>query len=257
MRVEGKVGIVTGSASGFGRTTAVRLGEEGARVVVVDVDATRGAETVELVGDAGSEGLLVVEDISSVEGARAAMAAAVERFGGIDVLVNNAGISQNEPPRDTWDADEEIWDRVIRVNLRSVYACCRAAIPHLIDRGGGAIVNVASIAASCCVGGSAYAASKGAILSYTRHVSHELAARHIRVNCVSPGFMRTPMTTGERDGLSADEQEARIAEFGRKVPMRHCGSTLDIANAIVYLAGDESAYVTGQELVVDGGYLVR
>jgi NAD(P)-dependent dehydrogenase (short-subunit alcohol dehydrogenase family) len=257
MRVEGKVGIVTGSASGFGRTTAIRLAEEGARVVVVDVDATKGAETVELVDEAGSEAVLVVEDISTVEGARAAVAAGIDRFGGIDVLVNNAGISQNEPPRDTWDVDEEIWDRVLRVNLRSVYACCRAAIPQLIERGGGSIVNVASIAASVCVGGSAYAASKGAILSYTRHVSHELAARRIRVNCVSPGFMVTPMTTGERDGLSLDEQDARLAEFGRRVPMRHCGSTLDIANAIVYLAGDESAYVTGQELVVDGGYLVR
>jgi NAD(P)-dependent dehydrogenase (short-subunit alcohol dehydrogenase family) len=257
MRVEGKVGIVTGSASGFGRTTAIRLAEEGARVVVVDVDATKGAETVELLGDAGSEGLLVAEDISTLDGARAAVAAAVEHFGGVDVLVNNAGISQNEPARDTWDADEEVWDRVMRVNLRSVYACCRATIPQLVERGGGSIVNVASIAASVCVGGSAYAASKGAILSYTRHVSHELAARGIRVNCVSPGFMVTPMTTGERDGLSLDEQDARLAEFGRKVPMRHCGSTLDIANAIVYLADDESAYVTGQELVVDGGYLVR
>jgi NAD(P)-dependent dehydrogenase (short-subunit alcohol dehydrogenase family) len=257
MRVEGKVGIVTGSASGFGRATALRFADEGAKVVVVDVDALNGQQTVELVGEAGSEALLVVEDISTMEGARAAVAAAVGHFGGIDALVNNAGISQGEPQRDTWDADEEVWDRVIRVNLKSVYACSRAAIPHLLERGGGSIVSVASIAASCCVGGSAYAASKGAILSYTRHLSHELAARRVRVNCVSPGFMRTPMTTGERAGLSADEQEARLAEFGRRVPMRSCGSMLDIANAILYLASDESAYVTGQELVVDGGYLVR
>jgi NAD(P)-dependent dehydrogenase (short-subunit alcohol dehydrogenase family) len=257
MRLEGKVGIVTGSGSGFGRTTAVRFAEEGAQVVVVDLDGKGGAETAELVGGSGREALVVVEDIATLAGARAAVAAAVERFGGVDVLVNNAGISQGEPPRDTWDADEEVWDRLIRVNLKSVYACCRAAIPKLLDRGGGAIVNVASIAASCCVGGSAYAASKGAILSYSRHVSHELASRGVRVNCVSPGFMRTPMTTGERQGLSEGEQEARLAEFGQRVPMRHCGSTLDIANAIVYLASDASAYVTGQELVVDGGYLVR
>jgi NAD(P)-dependent dehydrogenase (short-subunit alcohol dehydrogenase family) len=257
MRLAGKVGMVTGSASGFGRTTALRFAEEGARTVVVDVDAVKGAETVGLVEAAGGAAVLVVEDIATVDGARAAVATAVERFGGLDVLVNNAGISQSEPPRDTWDADEEIWDRLVRVNLKSVYACCRAAIPALLGRGGGAIVNVASIAASCCIGGSAYAASKGAILSYTRHVSHELAARNVRVNCVSPGFMRTPMSTGERYGLSPDEQDARIAEMGRRVPMQHCGSTLDIANAIVYLASDESAYVTGQELVVDGGYLVR
>jgi NAD(P)-dependent dehydrogenase (short-subunit alcohol dehydrogenase family) len=257
MRVEDKVALVTGSASGFGRATAVRFAEEGARVVVVDVDASKGAETVELVDDAGTEGLLVVEDISTVDGARSAVAASVARFGGLDILVNNAGISQSEPQRDTWDADEEIWDRVLQVNLKSVYACSRAAIPELLERGGGSIVNVASIAASCCVGGSAYAASKGAILSYTRHLSHELAARRVRVNCVSPGFMRTPMTTGERHGLSPDEQEARLAEFGSRVPMRYCGSMLDIANAILYLASEESAYVTGQELVVDGGYLVR
>ena len=257
MRLEGKVAIVTGSASGFGRTTAIRFAEEGAKVVVVDLDAAKGAETVDLVGKAGSEALLVVEDISTVMGARAAVAAGVDRFSGIDVLVNNAGISQSEPPRDTWDADEEIWDRLIRVNLKSLYACCRASIPTLLDRGGGSIVNIASIAASCCVGGSAYAAAKGGMLSYTRHISRELAAAGVRANCVSPGIMRTPMTTGERDGLSPEEQEARIADFGRKVPMRSCGSTLDIANAVVYLASDESAYVTGQELVVDGGYLVR
>jgi NAD(P)-dependent dehydrogenase (short-subunit alcohol dehydrogenase family) len=257
MRLGGKVGIVTGAASGFGRTTARRCAEEGAQVVVVDIDERKGEETVELIADAGGTALLVVEDISTVAGGRAAVAAAVNRFGGLDVLVNNAGISQHEPPRDTWDAEEEVWDRLISVNLKSVYACCRAAIPRLLERGGGSIVSVASIAASCCIGGSAYAASKGAILSYTRHVSQELAVRKVRVNCVSPGFMRTPMSTGERYGLSPEEQEARIADMGRRVPMQHCGSTLDIANAIVYLASDESAYVTGQELVVDGGYLVR
>jgi len=248
--------MVTGGGSGFGRATAVRFAEEGARVVVVDLDGANGAETIALAGKRGSEGLLVVEDIATMDGARAVVGAAVERFGGVDVLVNNAGVSQGTP-RDTWDADEEVWDRLLGVNLKSVYACCRAAIPSMLQRGGGSIVNVASIAASCCVGGSAYAASKGGMLSYTRHISRELAARGVRANCVSPGFMRTPMTTGERDGLSPEEQESRIDEFGRRVPMRHCGSTLDIANAIVYLASDESAYVTGQEIVVDGGYLVR
>lgn len=257
MRLEGKVGIVTGSASGFGRTTAVRFAEEGAKVVVVDLDGTNGRETVELVEKTGAEALLVVEDVSTVEGARGVVAAGIGRFGGIDVLVNNAGISQQLPPRDSWDADEEIWDRLLRVNLKSVYACSRAAIPELLERGGGSIVNISSIAASICVGGSAYAAAKGGMLSYTRHVARELASRNVRVNCVSPGFMRTPMSTGERDGLSPEEQEARMAEFGRRVPMGHAGSTLDIANAVVYLATDESGYVTGQEIVVDGGYLVR
>jgi NAD(P)-dependent dehydrogenase (short-subunit alcohol dehydrogenase family) len=256
MRLANKVGIVTGSGSGFGRTTAVRFAEEGARVVVVDIDKASGADTVDLVAEAGSEALLVVEDISTVDGAAAAVSAAVDHFGGIDILVNNAGIAQGTPT-DTWDIDEEVWDRVLRVNLKSVFACCRAAIPRLIDRGGGSIVNVASIAASCCVGGTAYAASKGGVLSYTRHLSHELATRRVRANCVSPGFMHTPMTTGERQGLSPEEQDLRLAELGRRAPMKHCGSTRDIADAIVYLSSDESAYITGQEIVVDGGYLVR
>src|SRR5262249_61607993 len=120
---------------------------------------------------------------------------AVARFVGLDCLCNNAGIAQSDQ-RDTWNAPEESWDRVIRVNLRSVYTCSKAAIPVMLERGRGSVVNVASIAASVCVGGSAYAATKGAILSYTRQVARELAPRGVRMNCVSPGFMRTPMSTG-------------------------------------------------------------
>jgi NAD(P)-dependent dehydrogenase (short-subunit alcohol dehydrogenase family) len=256
MKLHGKVAIVTGSASGFGRATAARLAEEGSSVVVADLDATGGAETVDIVRHIGSQAELVSADISSLKGATEAVDRAVERFGGLDILVNNAGIAQGTE-RDTWDCDEEVWDRVLRVNLKSVYACTKAAVPHLRTRGSGAIVNVASIAASVCVGGAAYAASKGGIISFTRHVSRELASQNIRVNCVSPGYMRTPMSTGERLGLSNEEQDARIEGFGRLVPMRRAGSVLDIANAIVYLASDDSAYVTGQEIVVDGGYLVR
>ena len=127
----------------------------------------------------------------------------------------------------------------------------------MLGAGGGSIVNVASIAASVCIGGAAYAASKGAILSYTRHIARELAGREVRANCVSPGFMRTPMTTGERSGLTDVEQEARLDAFGRLVPMRRVGTADDIANAILFLASDEAEYITGQELLVDGGYVVR
>ncbi len=256
MKLNGKVAIVTGSASGFGRATAARLAEEGASVVVADLDATGGAETVDMVTHIGAEAELVLADISTLAGATETVNRAVERFGGLDILVNNAGIAQGTE-RNTWDCDEELWDRVIQVNLKSVYACTKAAVPQMRARGGGAIVSVASIAASVCVGGAAYAATKGGIISFTRHVSRELAAEGIRVNCVSPGFMRTPMSTGVRQGLNDEEQDARIEGFGRLVPMRRAGSVLDIANAIVYLASDDSAYVTGQEIVVDGGYLVR
>jgi NAD(P)-dependent dehydrogenase (short-subunit alcohol dehydrogenase family) len=256
MRLKDKVAIITGSGSGFGQAAAVRFAQEGAQVVVVDRDEAGGDATVELVAEAGSQAALVVADISTAAGADAAVDAAVARFGGVDVLVNNAGISI-DATRDSWRSEEEVWDLVLRVNLKSVYLCTRAAVPKMIERGGGSIVNTASIAASCSIGGSAYAASKGGMLSYTRHISRELAGRNIRVNCVSPGIMRSPMTTGERIGLSPGEQEERLSDFGQLVPMKHVGAMLDIANAMLYLASDESAYVTGQEVVVDGGYLVR
>jgi NAD(P)-dependent dehydrogenase (short-subunit alcohol dehydrogenase family) len=257
MRLRGKVAMITGGSSGFGRATAVRFGEEGSKVLIADVDEARGKESVSLVEQTGGEAALVVGDIATAEGAEQAVRHTLERFGGLDVLVNNAGIAQDLAPEDTWNVSEEIWDRIIRVNLKSVYLCSKFAIPQLLERGGGAIVNVASIAASCSVGGAAYGATKGGILSYTRQVSRELAARGIRINCVSPGFMRTPMSTGERLGATQEEQEARMKRFARLSPMKRAGAATDIADAIVYLACDESRYVTGQEIVVDGGYLVR
>jgi NAD(P)-dependent dehydrogenase (short-subunit alcohol dehydrogenase family) len=255
-RLEGKVAIITGGGSGFGRATALRFALEGARVVVADLDATGAAETVDRIGAVGVEAEVVVADISELSGAYRAVDHATRRFGPVTTLVNNAGIAQADT-RQTWDADEGVWDRVVQVNLRSVYACSRAAIPVMLEAGGGTIVSVASIAASVCVGGAAYAASKGAILSYTRHVARELAGRRVRANCVSPGFMHSPMTTGERDGMSPEEQDARLASFAQRVPMHRVGTADDVANAILFLSSDEAAYITGQELVVDGGYLVR
>jgi len=253
MRLRDKVAIITGSGSGFGRMTAARFAEEGAKVVIADVDASGADETAGIVTRTGSDAEIVIGDISTMDGARAVADRAVERFGALDILVNNAGISQ----RDSWDCSEEDWDRIIQVNLKSVYVCTRVALPIMLEQGRGAIVNLASIAASCSIGGAAYAASKGGIVSYTRHVAPEIASHGVRINCVSPGFMRTPMSTGERYGLSAEEQEARIAAMGTLVPFGRTGTTLDIAEAVVFLASDDAGYVTGQELVVDGGYLVR
>jgi NAD(P)-dependent dehydrogenase (short-subunit alcohol dehydrogenase family) len=252
-RLEGKVAVVTGGASGFGRTIAVRFVHEGARVVVVDVDEPRGREVVAELGDAAR---LLVGDVSNFEVANEAVAVARAEFDGLDVLVNNAGIVQGDD-RDTWDTSEAMWDRVLQVNLRSVYVCSKAAIPVMIAARSGAIVNIASIAASVCVGGAAYAAAKGGIVSYTRHVGRELATKGVRMNCVSPGFMRSPMTTGERLGLDDDAQEERLAAFAKFVPMKRMGAMDDIADAVLFLASDEASYVTGQELIVDGGYVVR
>jgi NAD(P)-dependent dehydrogenase (short-subunit alcohol dehydrogenase family) len=255
VRLDGRVVIVTGASSGFGRATAERVADEGANVVIADLDEQGGEETAALVEKAGGEAELVVGDVATESGARAAVAQALARFGTVDVLVNNAGIAPPEKT-DSWDAPIESWDRVLRINLSSVYLCSRAVIPVLLAKGGGSIVNVASIAATRAVSGASYAAAKGGILSYTRQVAQELAARGVRLNCVSPGFMRTPMTTGERIGLDAAAQEARLEGFGRLVPMQRTGAAADIAAAVAYLASDDACYVTGQEIVVDGGYLI-
>jgi len=256
MRLRDKVAIVTGASSGFGRMTAARFAEEGAKVVVADVDGPGAEETGAIVTRTGGEAELVIGDISTMDGARAVVDRAVARFGTVDILVNNAGISQRETS-DSWDCAEETWDRILQVNLKSVFVCTKASLPVMLEQGRGSIVSLASIAASCSIGGSAYAASKGGIVSYTRHVAPEIAARGVRINCVSPGFMRTPMSTGERYGLSQAEQDARIAAMGTLVPFGRTGLPVDIAEAVLFLASDEAGYVTGQELVVDGGYLVR
>jgi len=254
MRLAGRVVVVTGGGSGFGRAIALRAATEGADVVVADVDEEGGGTTVGLVEQVPGRAELVVGDVATGDGARAVVARAITRFGTIDVLVNNAGIAPPEPV-DSWNAPEESWERVLRINLKSVYLCSRAAIPTMLDKGRGSIVNIASIAATRAVSCASYAAAKSGILGYTHQVAAELAPRGIRVNCVSPGYMRTPMSTGERKGLDAAEQEERVKSLGLLVPMKRMGGVDDIAAAVAYLASDEASYVTGQEIVVDGGYL--
>jgi NAD(P)-dependent dehydrogenase (short-subunit alcohol dehydrogenase family) len=255
-RLTGKVAIVTGGASGFGRATALLFAAEGAQVVVVDLDEAGGREVVEEIANDGGQAALVVGDVGEKTTADGFVAEAVDRYGALHVLVNNAGIAQGGDR--TWDIPEELWDRVLKTNLRSVYLGSRAAIPVMMSAGDGSIINIASIAASVSVVGSgaSYAAAKGGILSYSRHVAVELAPT-IRVNCVSPGFMRTPMSTGERYGLTLEQQEQRMEVFGSYSPMGRAGSTQDVANAALFLASTESSFITGQELVVDGGHLVR
>jgi NAD(P)-dependent dehydrogenase (short-subunit alcohol dehydrogenase family) len=255
-RLEGKVAIVTGSASGFGKATALRFGREGAKVIVTDLDEERGQGVVKEILGNGSDAELVIGDVSLAATANELVERATDRWGRLDILVNNAGIVYAGSEL-TWEMSEEGWDRMLKNNLRSVYVCCKAAIPTMREGKAGSIVSVASIAVTTSVGGPSYAAAKGGMLSYSRHIAGELGPYNIRVNCVSPGYMRTPMTTGERDGFTPDQTEERMRVMGSWVPLGRAGSVDDIANAILFLASDEAAYITGQEIVVDGGWRVR
>ena len=254
-RLAGKVAVITGAGSGFGRATAQLFAAEGARVLIADIDESAACAAADEIVQAGGTAEPFAGDVSEGRVAEGMVKHAVHRLGGLHVLVNNAGIVQHRPQAGSWTIPEDEWDRVLRVNLRSVYVCTRSAIPAMREGGGGSIVNIASIAASVSVGGVAYAAAKGGMLSYTRHIAVEVAPL-VRVNCVSPGYMWTPMSTGERSGFTAPQQDERRSMLAAMSPMGRVGSAQDIANAILYLADEESAFVTGQEVVVDGGHLV-
>jgi NAD(P)-dependent dehydrogenase (short-subunit alcohol dehydrogenase family) len=253
MRLAGKVAMVTGGGSGLGEAIALRFAEEGARISIIDVDKVGGERVVSQIVERGGMACFTAADISCTEGARSAVLATIDGHGGLDVLVNNAGLAATTI-EESWNVEEDEWDRLIGVNLKGVHLCSKFAIPEIKKRGSGAIVNIASIAGIVSVGGGHYTASKGAVVMLTKTLAVELAPDDIRVNAIGPGFMITPMSTGERDGLSEAEQKVRIESFGELVPAGRCGQPVEVANVALFLASDEASYVTGQLLCVDGGF---
>ena len=244
-RLEGKVCVITGAGGGMGADAAIRFTEEGALVAVADVDGD-AAEKVA----AEVDGLAVQVDVSdeSVRPARCTLAAA-ERFGGIDVLYNNAGISPADDDS-ILDTDLEAWERVQAVNTRGVYLCCKHGISHLLERGGGSVINVASFVALVGAATSqiSYTASKGAVLSLSKELGVQFARRGIRVNALCPGPVETPLLLriwSETPGAA----ERRLVH----VPMGRMAKPREIVNAALFLASDESSYVNAATFVVDGG----
>jgi NAD(P)-dependent dehydrogenase (short-subunit alcohol dehydrogenase family) len=236
-RLEGKVCVITGTASGIGAASARLFAEEGARVVGIDLDAA-------------AEGELTIEaDVSDEDQVRAAFARAVGELGRIDVLMNNAGINPTDDGS-VLETSLEAWQRVQDVNLRSVFLCCKHGIPHLLESGGGSVINVSSFVAvmGAAVSQGSYTASKGAVLSLSRELGVEFANRGVRVNALCPGPVNTPLL----EELFATDPE-RAAKRLVHIPMGRFGEAEEIATAAVFLASDDSSFVTATSFIVDGG----
>lgn len=245
MRLEGKRTIVTGAASGIGEATARLFAAEGARVLAVDLPGTR----LEDAHGGAANVVTAFDNVADETAADRLVSRAVSEFGGLDVLVNNAGTASNQLAE---VATLEEWDRVFSVNIRGVFLLCRAAIPQLRAAGGGRLVNVASVMAERTdYGLSAYCASKAGVAGLTRTLALELGKFGITANWIEPGAIETGMT---RQNFA---QEHIRAVWEKKSPMKRLGQPIDVARAILFLASDDSAFVTGQGLVVDGGLLLR
>jgi NAD(P)-dependent dehydrogenase (short-subunit alcohol dehydrogenase family) len=253
-RLKNKVAIVTGGAVGIGRACALQMAHEGASVAVLDTDGREGAAVVADLVDRDLRAHFISCDVSSEKQVASAISEAATYFGRIDILVNNAGIAG--PSKPTHELTETEWDRVQAVNVKGVFFCTKHVIPHLRAAGGGSIINLSSIYG--LVGGAdvpPYHASKGAVRLMSKTDALIYASDRIRVNSVHPGFIWTPMVEGHLKSLG-DLETGRKA-VGDLHPLGHMGEPDDIAWGVVYLASDESKFVTGTELVIDGGYTAR
>ena len=256
MRLEGKAALVTGGGSGIGRATALLFAREGARVVVSDLREADALETADAVRSAGGQAAIAVGDVSKSADAAGMVRTAVQSYGRLDVLVNSAGISSRNALGEGADP-EEIWDRVMDVNLKGSYLVSWHAVPEMERSGGGSIINLASIIGlvgyPAGIGGgfNPYAPSKGGVVQLTRNLAVDLAAKGVRVNCICPGYVTTNLTRG----LTEDPET--LARLEGLHPMGRLGRPEEIAQAALFLASDESSYVTGAPLVVDGGYTAQ
>jgi len=250
---DGKVVIVTGGALGIGRAAALAFAAEGASVTVADVNEAAGSRAV---GEMpAGKGLLVRADVARASECQRVVAETVARFGGVDVLFNNVGIQPPESYANVEGQTEEMWDRILDVNLKSYFLMAKYAIPEMRKRGGGVIVNTASVQGLQSMPGvPAYAASKGGVLSLTRQMAVDYARENIRVTAVCPGTIDTEMVraaaAGEPDGV-----EAALKRYGESHPIGRIGTGQDIANAVLFLASDRASFITGEYVCVDGGYM--
>jgi NAD(P)-dependent dehydrogenase (short-subunit alcohol dehydrogenase family) len=244
-RLDGKVCVITGAGGGMGREAAILFSEEGAQVCAADVNLEAANETVAEARDAFAQQVDVADEAS----VRAMMDATVARYGGIDVLYNNAGISPDDDAS-ILDTSVEAWDRVQAVNTRGVFLCCKHGIPHLLERGGGSVINVASFVAIVGAATSqiSYSASKGAVLSMSRELAVQFARDNVRVNALCPGPVETPLLLNIFGDDPAALERRRV-----HWPTGRLAKPREIVNGALFLASDDSSYVTGSAFLVDGG----
>lgn len=256
-RLKDKVAIVFGAGSagpgwGNGKATAVAFAREGAKVMCVDLVPAAAEETASIIVSEGNVAEAIAADVTKLDSIEAAVARTIERFGRIDILHNNVGINR---PNGTAELSEEDWDAVMDVNIKSMFLTCRAVLPEMVKGGRGAIINVSSVAAIryARIPYVAYSTSKAAVLGFTRTVALEYASRGIRANTILPGLLHTPMVMASLGATYAKSEEEVIRERNAQVPMGRMGTAWDVAHAAAFLASDEAGFITGAELVIDGG----
>jgi NAD(P)-dependent dehydrogenase (short-subunit alcohol dehydrogenase family) len=248
MRLEGKVALITGGASGMGMVASKLFASEGAKVVLTDLADEAGEKVAAQIAEAGGDALYIHADVSREADARAMVEGAVERFGKLDVLYNNAGIMLGDDGSvDT--TDESVWDRTLAINVKGVAFGCKYGVPAMIAGGGGSIINVASFVAwlGAATSQTAYTASKGAVLAMTREIAVEYARRGVRCNALCPGPIETPLL------MQLLSDEAKRQRRFVHIPMGRLGQADELAKAALFLASDDSSYMTGASLIVDGG----
>jgi len=247
-RFKNKVVLITGGGSGIGHATALTFAKEGAKVVVADVVDSRGKETVKMINDTGREAVFIKTDVSKPTDVENMVKMAVETYGRIDILFNNAGIAGS--PVRLAELSVEDWDRVIDINLKGVFLGSKYTIPVMLEQGKGVIINNASSSGITPIPRvSVYAAAKAGVIQLTKAMAIEYGGDNIRVNCICPGFIDTPMTSI----IIPPDSESR--DYSHLWPLTKPGNPEDIAKAALYLASDDSSFVTGTSLVVDGGWL--